>query len=63
MTPFEWLSVLAYYLQLLLIGGGLWMMQAAGKRRDRQLDQQGKALEEVGRGIHALLERSAPSAK
>ena len=27
MTLFEWLSIMAYYLQLLVIGGGLWMMR------------------------------------
>ncbi len=40
MTTFEGLSIIAYYLQLLVIGGGLWMIREAGQRRDRQLDQQ-----------------------
>ena len=51
MTSFEWLSIVAYYLQLLVIGGGLWMMQEAGLRRDRQIDQQGKVLEDIAVGI------------
>ena len=42
-----------------LIGYGLWMMREAGQRRDRQLDQQEKALEDIGSGIRALLERTA----
>lgn len=58
MTPFEWLSIIAYYLQLLIIGGGLWMMREAGQRRDRQLDQQAQALEKMGAGIERLLERT-----
>ena len=51
MTSFEWLSIVAYYLQLLVIGGGLWMMREAGLRRDRQIDQQGKVLEDIAVGI------------
>ena len=51
MTSFEWLSIVAYYLQLLVIGGGLWMMREAGLRRDRQIDQQGKVLEEVAASL------------
>ncbi len=58
MTTFEWLSITAYYLQLLIIGGGLWMMREAGQRRDRQLDQQAQALEKMGAGIERLLERT-----
>ncbi len=58
MTTFEWLSIVAYYLQLLIIGGGLWMMREAGQRRDRQLDQQAQALEKMGAGIERLLERT-----
>ena len=58
MTPFEWLSIVAYYLQLLIIGGGLWMMREAGQQRDRQLDQQAQALEKMGAGIERLLERT-----
>lgn len=38
LTFFVAASLLAYYLQLLLIGGGLFMMHRAGLRRDRQLD-------------------------
>ncbi len=38
LTFFEAASLLAYYLQLTLIGGGLLMMHRAGRRRDRQLD-------------------------
>ena len=58
MTPFEWLSIVASYLQLLIIGGGLWTMREAGQRRDRQLDQQAQALEKMGAGIERLLERT-----
>ena len=58
MTTFEWLSIVAYHLQLLIIGGGLWMMREAGQRRDRQLDQQAQALEKMGAGIERLLERT-----
>ena len=59
MTPFEQWSLVAYYLQLLLIGGGLWMMQKAGQRRDKQIDEISAALREQSAGIRALLERSA----
>ena len=55
---------MASYLRL-LIGGGLWMMHKAGKRRDRQLDRQEKILADIdagireqSAGIRALLERS-----
>ena len=51
MTLFEGLSIVAYYLQLMVIGGGVWMMREAGLRRDRQIDQQGKVLEGVAVGI------------
>ena len=34
-----------------LIGYGLWMMRQTGERRDRQLDRQEKALEDIGAGI------------
>ncbi len=51
MTSFEWLSIMAHYLQLSVIGGGLWMMREAGLRRDRQTDQQGKVLEDIAVGI------------
>ena len=51
MTSFEWLSIVAYYLQLMVIGGGLWTMREAGLRRDRQIDQQGKVQEEIAAGI------------
>ena len=65
MTPFE-ASVLDYEFygllisggQLFLIAWGLWLMQRAWARRDRQLDRQEKALEDMGAGIRALLERS-----
>ena len=51
MSTFELWSLIAYYLQLLLIGGGLWLMQRAGQRRDKQLDV-------MLRGIERLLERT-----
>lgn len=38
LTFFVAASLLAYYLQLLLIDGRLFMMHRAGLRRDRQLD-------------------------
>ena len=64
MTTFEWLSVGAAYgvggMQCILIWYGLRMMREAGQRRDRQLDQQGQALEKIGAGIERLLERSTP---
>ncbi len=44
-----------------LIAWGLWRMGQTGARRDKQIDQQGKALEEMGAGIRALLERSKPA--
>ena len=39
--------------QCSLIGMGLWQMREAGQRRDRQLDQQDRRLNE-------LLERTTP---
>ena len=51
MTPFEQWSLIAYYLQLLLISRGLWMMHKSGQRRDKQLDI-------MTRGIERLLEQS-----
>jgi hypothetical protein len=50
MTPFEQWSLAAYYLQLVLIGGGFWMVHKSGQRRDKQLDV-------MTRGIERLLER------
>ena len=34
-----------------LIGYGLWLMRQTGERRDRQLDRQEQALEDIGAGI------------
>lgn len=66
MSTFELWSLIAYYLQLLLIGGGLWLMQRAGQRRDKQLDRQEQRMEELLTGnrlqnqaLERLLERSA----
>ena len=56
MTLFEGLSIMAYYLQLLVIGGGLWMMREAGLRRDRQLDDMSVSLREQSAGIRAVTE-------
>ncbi len=36
---------------------GLFQMQAAGKRRDRALDQQAETLGKIGQGITELLRR------
>ena len=74
MTLFEWLSISAYYAQLLLIFYGLRWMELTGARRDKQveqqgealkdigkaLEQQGKALEDIGAGIRELLVRTSP---
>ena len=46
--------------QCVLIFYGLQRMEKTGKRRDNQVDQQAKALEDMGAGIRALLERTAP---
>ena len=62
MSAFELGSLVAYYLQLGLIGCGLLLMTWTGRRRDRQLDlqhqetlarfeRQEKVLEEIGVGI------------
>ena len=51
MSPFEWLSVIAYYGQLLVIFYGLKRMEQTGTRRDKQIDQQGKVLEDIAAGI------------
>ncbi len=62
MSAFELWSLVAYYLQLGLIGCGLLLMTWTGRRRDRQLDlqhqetlarfeRQEKVLEEIGVGI------------
>ena len=56
MTLFEWLSIMAYYLQLLVIGGGLWMMRETGLRRDRQLDDMSVSLREQNAGLRAVTE-------
>ena len=51
----KWTEVVAAFIGLVqcgLITWGLWMMGRAGRRRDRQLDQQDRRLD-------ALLERTA----
>ena len=58
MTLFEWLSILASYSQLVLIFYGLRRMEMTGKQRDKQVDSQAKALEDMGAGIRALLTQS-----
>ena len=58
MTPFEWLSIIAYYTQLLVIGAGLWQMHRASDLRNKQLDQQGRALESLLQSQNELLRRS-----
>ena len=63
MTTFEWLSVVAYYGQILLIAGGLWQMNRASKQRDRQMDRQDKRMdqrhEETLLALKTLIERTA----
>ena len=63
MRLFEWLSVIAYYGQLLVIFYGLKRMEQTGTRRDKQIDQQGKVLEDIAAGIReqsaSLREQSA----
>lgn len=64
----KWTEVVAAGVGLVqcgLIVWGLWMMREAGERRDRQLDRQEQALEDIGAGIReqsagirALLERT-----
>ena len=56
MSPFEWLSIIAYYMQLMLIGGGLRLMNRASILRNKQLDQQH---EETLLSLRALIERTA----
>ena len=56
MLLFECLSIIAYYLQLVLIGGGLWLMNRASNLRSKQLDQQH---EETLLSLRALIERTA----
>ena len=62
MTLFEWLSIMAYYLQLLVIGGGLWMMRETGRQRDRQLDDMSVSLREQNAGLRAVTEGCASKA-
>ncbi len=45
--------------QCAIIWYGLRLMQTTSADRNRQLDQQGKALENIGAGIQELLKRSA----
>ena len=58
MTTFEWLSIIAYYAQLLVIGVGLWQMNKASILRNKQLDQQGRVLESLMQSQNELLRRS-----
>lgn len=57
LTSFEAASLLAYYLQLTLIGGGLLMVHWAGRRRDRQLAVILKQAEAQTRALEATIER------
>ena len=52
-------GVVVGFLQVGLIGWGLWQMTASGKRRDRALDQQAATLGKIGEGITELLRRPA----
>ena len=51
MPLFEWLSIGAYYAQLLLIFYGLRRMELTGARRDKQVEQQGEALKDIGKAL------------
>lgn len=59
MTVFEILSILTAWVQLGVIGFGLWLMQQSGQRRDKQIDEISLSLREQSAGIRALLERTA----
>ena len=59
LTTYEFYGLLISGGQLGLIGWGLWLMQRAGQRRDKQLDGIMKALEDQSAGIRALLGRTA----
>ena len=50
-------GVVVGFLQVGLIGWGLWQMSQSGKRRDRALDQQAETLGKIGEGITELLRR------
>lgn len=63
LTFFEAASLLAYYLQLTLIGGGLLMMHRAGRRRDRQLDVMLKQAEAQTRALEAAIDRMEESSR
>ena len=63
MSLFEGLSIIAYYLQLMVIGGGLWLMNRAATQRSKQLDQQHEenmaAIRQQGEELKGLNEKSA----
>ena len=63
LTFFEAASLLAYYLQLTLIGGGLLMMHRAGRRRDRQLDVMLKQAETQTRALEVAIDRMEESSR
>ena len=51
MTPFEILSIITSWVQLGLIGFGLWLMQQSGQRRDKQLDIMAESMREQITGM------------
>ena len=57
MSPFEVLSIIAYYGQLIVISVGLWQMHRASTLRNKQLDQQH---EETMTVLKELIVRTAP---
>ncbi len=62
MSLSEWLSIIAYYAQLMAIFYGIRQMGKASIQRDKALEQQGKALEDMGAGIRELLQRTPRAA-
>ena len=61
-------GVVVGFLQVGLIGWGLWQMSQSGTRRDRALDQQSEALGKVGQALDRqgdvlaeLLRRTGPA--
>ena len=46
-----WVQEISSVVGLTFIGWGLFSMQAAGKRRDREIDALGKALQQQGQAL------------
>ena len=53
-----WVAAGVGLLQCGILWYGIKMMGAASEQRNRQLDQQGQALQDIGLGIQELLRRS-----